>query len=414
MSPDTAASYSLADFYYSDDPDPLSPSAEFQEWCAEADWAMSLYEQSLAAGPKPKTEIASQGENQSVINLSSYNYLGLGSHPKTIAAAKSALDVFGTGSCGSPVLSGMTVLHRQLEQSLSSFLGYPQTMLFNSGFGGAIGILVGLMRRGDVVVLDEKSHICWVDGAKAATARTHYFKHNDADSLDAALAKYNDKRRVVIVEGIYSMDGDVAALENLLPVAQKHGVGVIIDEAHSILTIGENGRGTAEHLKIEDGIILKYGTFSKAFAGVGGFASGPTATLQYLRFYANSYSFSCSLPPASVSALIAALAVSQEEPERRQRLQANALYFREQLNALGFNTGLSCSQVVPIIIGSNRQRLYEAGNELRARGLFLAPVDYPSVPEHELRFRASITSEHDRSTLDESLNILCDILKPDR
>jgi 7-keto-8-aminopelargonate synthetase-like enzyme len=156
--------------------------------------------------------------------------------------------------------------------------------------------------------------------------------------------------------------------------------------------------------------VLTYGTFSKAFAGIGGFVSGPEETLRYLRYYANSYSFSCSLAPPTVAALIAALRVAEDEPEHRQRLQANADYFRTQLKELGLDTGTSASQVVPIIIGSDRQRLYELGHTLRARGLFLAPVDYPSVKEDELRFRASITSEHDRAALDETLNILSDTL----
>lgn len=411
MTLSAATKYSLADFLYLESEDPLAPSEEFLKWCADGERAMSLYEQSLAQGPVARTSIMVDGRAQPVINLTSYNYLGLGTHPKTVQAAKDALDAFGTGSCGSPILSGMTTAHRDLEAAVSAFLGREQTMLFNSGFGGAFGIMAGLLRRGDVAVLDERCHICWLEGAKAAGARPEFFAHNDADALDAALRKHEGKRRVIVVEGIYSMDGDLADLPTLVPVAQRHGVGVVIDEAHSILTTGETGKGATEHFGIEDGIVLKYGTFSKAFAGVGGFVSGPAATLRYLRFYANSYSFSCSLPPATVGALIAALAVSLDEPERRQKLQANADYFRGQLDGLGFDTGASASQVVPIIIGSDRQELYELGHTLRDRGLFLAPVDYPSVKENELRFRASITSEHDRAALDEALNILNDTIR---
>jgi glycine C-acetyltransferase len=283
-------------------------------------------------------------------------------------------------------------------------------MLFNSGFGGAFGIMAGLLRRGDVAVLDERCHICWLEGVKAAGARAEFFAHNDVDALEAALKRHADKRRVVVVEGIYSMDGDMADLANLIPMAQRHGVGTIIDEAHSILTTGRSGRGTTEYFDIEDGIVLKYGTFSKAFAGIGGFVSGPEATIRYLRFYANSYSFSCSLPPATVAALTTALKVAQSEPKRRKTLQDNATYFRQQLNSLGFNTGSSMTQVIPIILGSNRRRLYEYGHALRDRGLFLAPIDYPSVKENELRFRASVTSDHDRNTLDEALCILADTI----
>lgn len=412
MTLSAATKYSLADFLYLESEDPLAPSEEFLQWCADGEWAMSLYEQSLAQGPVARTSVMVDGRARPVINLTSYNYLGLGTHPRPVAAAKAALDEFGTGSCGSPILSGMTVLHRRLEQAVSAFLGREQTMLFNSGFGGAFGILAGLLRRGDVAILDERCHICWIEGAKAAGARAEFFAHNDPDALDAALSKHEGKRRVAVVEGIYSMDGDMADLPALVPVAKRHGVGIIIDEAHSILTAGETGRGATEHYDMEDGVVLKYGTFSKAFAGIGGFVSGPAATLRYLRFYANSYSFSCSLPPPTAAALVAALAVSQDEPERRRRLQDNAGYFREQVQGLGFSTGESQSQVVPIIIGSDRQKLYELGHTLRDRGLFLAPVDYPSVKEDELRFRASVTCEHDRATLDEALNILSDTLRP--
>ncbi len=412
MTADPATRYSLADFLYLEGEDPLTPSEDFLQWCRDGKWAMDLFEQELASAPVPHTSLALASGNHPVINLASYNYLGLGKHSKVIEAAKIALDEFGTGSCGSPLLSGMTVLHRRLEEAMSAFLGREATMLFNSGFGGAFGIMAGLMRRGDVVILDDRSHICWIEGARAAGARIEMFTHNDPAAFDAALAKHEGKRRIAIVEGIYSMDGDMADLPALVPVAKHHGVGIVIDEAHSILTVGESGQGATEHYGIEDGIVLKYGTFSKAFAGIGGFVSGPENTLRYLRFYANSYSFSCSLAPPSVAALIAALQVSQDEPERRQILQANAAYFREQLEGLGFDIGGAEGQVVPIIIGSNRQWLYEAGHMLRDRGLFLAPVDYPSVREDGLRFRASITSEHDRATLDEALNILADTLRP--
>jgi len=412
MTAERATKYSLADFLYLDSDDPLTTSSEFESWCRDGEWAMALYEPALAHGPTSRTALAAGPQEQPVINLTSYNYLGLGSHPAVTQAAKEAIDEFGTGSCGSPILSGMTVLHRKLEAAMSAFLQREQTMLFNSGFGGAFGIMAGLMRRGDIAVLDNRCHICWVEGAKTAGARIEMFDHNDPDAFDAALAKHDGKRRIAIVEGIYSMDGDMARLNDLAPIARNHGVGLVIDEAHSILAIGEHGRGTTEHFDAEDSVILKYGTFSKAFAGIGGFVSGPESTLRYLRFYANSYSFSCSLAPPTVGGLLAALKVAQEEPERRQRLQANATYFRDQVQGMGFSTGESESQVVPIIIGSDRQWLYESGHLLRNRGLFLAPVDYPSVREDELRFRASITCEHDQDTLDEALNIINDVLRP--
>lgn len=407
-----ASAFSLADFYFPDSDDPLTPSQDFADWRRDASWAIELYEQSLTAGPVPRTTLVVDGKPVPVINLASYNYLGLAKHPKTIAAAKAALDQYGTGACGSPILSGMTDLHRDLESRLSAFLGFEQAMLFNSGFGGALGILAGLMRRDDVAVLDTKCHISMIEGAKLSGARVELFDHNDADSLDALLAKHAGKRRVAVTEGIFSMDGDMADLPALVPVAEKHGVGLVIDEAHSIMTAGPNGRGATEHFGMEDRVALKYATFSKALATVGGFVAGPAKTIDYLRYFANSYGFSCALPPAMVAAILAGFELVTADDTLRKKLHENADYFRAKLHEIGIDTGKSTTQVVPIIIGSNRQLLYELAHELRSRGLFIAIADYPSVPEDSVRFRASITAAHTREDLDDALNIIADTVVP--
>lgn len=410
-SPDVST-YSLADFYWSDAPDPLIPPDDFTEWRQHVTWATSLYEQSLLGGPVPRTSLAIDGAPRPVLNFASYNYLGLSTHPETVAAAREALGRYGVGACGSPILSGMTDLHRALEARLSAFLGRDQTMLFNSGFGGALGMLAGLLRKGDVAVLDSRSHVSLLEGARLSGARVDLFEHNDAASLDAALTRHAGKRRVVVTEGIFSMDGDMADLPAIVEVAERHGVGVVIDEAHSILTTGPHGRGVAEHFGVEDRIALAYATFSKAFAAVGGFISGGGSTLDYLRFFANSYGFSCALPPAIVAALLAGLEVATRDDSLRTRLAGNAEYFRSGLHTLGLDTGASTSHVVPIMVGADRRLLYDLGLELRARGLFVAIVDYPSVPEGGLRFRASVTAVHSRRDLDEALTILGDAVAP--
>lgn len=403
---------SLADFFFSDGADPLVPPEDFTAWLQAGRRAASLYEPTLLEGPVPRTTLAAPEGAQRVINLASYNYLGLARRPEVVAAACAALQEYGTGACGSPLLSGLTELHRRLETELSAFLGREQTMLFNSGFAGALGILAGTLRKADVAVLDAKCHVCLLDGARLAGARLELFDHNSPSSLDAALARHKDARRLVVLEGVYSMDGDMGDLPALLPVTRDHGVGVLIDEAHSVLLFGATGRGVTEHFDEDDGVALKYGTFSKAFAGIGGFVSGSAELLNYLRLYASSYGFSCALPPAVVAGLLAALAVARREPELRARAQENADYFRTQLHGMGIDTGASTTQVVPMVIGSDRSLLYELGLELRRRGLFLAPVDYPSVPEDQVRFRASITAAHSREDLDEALNILADVVAP--
>lgn len=407
-----AAVLSLADFHLSDSDDPLIPSQDFAEWREAASWAIELYEQNLTAGPVPRTQLLVNGTPTPVINLASYNYLGFAKHPKTIAAAKAALDRYGTGACGSPILSGMTDLHRELERKLSDFLGYEQVMLFNSGFGGALGMLAGLLRRDDVAVLDSRCHISLIEGAKVSGARIEFFDHNDPASLDALLTKHAHRRKIAVTEGIFSMDGDMADLPALLPVVERHGVGLVIDEAHSILTTGPNGRGATEQLGVEGRVVLKYATFSKALSAAGGFVAGPARTIEYLRFFANSYGFSCALPPVMVAAILAGLKIAIDDSTYRERLQENAEYFRSRLHDLGLSTGPSNTHVVPIIIGSNRPLLYEIARDLRDKGLFVAIADYPTVPEGSLRFRCSITAAHTREDLDDALAIIAEIVVP--
>lgn len=400
--------YSLADFYLpeGDDPDLLTPPEDFTRWRREASWAAALFERSLLGAPVPRTEVETDRGRRRVINLASYNYLGLARDPETVRAAQDALATYGTGACGSPVLSGMTDLHRRLEARLSTFLGRESTMLFTSGFGGALGSIAGLLRKGDVAVLDERAHMSLVDGARLAQAQVRTFAHNSPTALDEALTRGRGHRQLVVVEGIYSVDGDMADLPALLEVAERHRAPVLIDEAHSILTAGPTGRGVAEHFGVEARVGLVYGTFSKSFAGLGGFVSGRAATLDYLRLYADSYVFSCALPPSVVAGLLAALDVATRDDGRRRRLSTNAEHFRRGLRTIGLDPGVSTTQVVPIILGSNRRLLYEAGHELLERGLFIAAADYPSVPPDQVRFRASITAAHTPADLDEALDIL--------
>ena len=404
------AEHSLADFYFSDSDDPLCPPEGFVQWAEAGSWAMSMYEPHMLGAVAPRMAIERAGERSDVINLSSYNYLGLATHPEVVEAAQQALRTYGTGACGSPLLSGMSDLHRGLERELAAFLGQEDCILFNSGFAGGMGTLAGVLRKGDVAILDAKTHLCSIDGVKLSRAKLVFFDHNDPDSLDQALTDSEGARRLVVVEGVYSMDGDTADLPRLLPVAEKHGVGVLIDEAHSILVYGAHGRGVVEHYGAEKSIGLQFATFSKAFAGCGGFTVGPRALLHYMRYYINAYGFSCALPPAVVAGLRKALEVATRDNSLRETLWANTRYFREQALKIGLDLGHGSSQVVPIMVGSDRRRLYELTRTLHRRGLFLAPVDYPSVPEDGLRFRVAITAAHTRADLDRALEILEDTI----
>lgn len=412
MTESEAMELCLADFFAPDGEDTLVPPARFFKWMEACRRGREMYEPRLLGGPTARTTLCCEGMPRKVVNLASYNYLGLAGHPEVVAASRDALERYGTGACGSPILSGMTDLHRMLEAALSDFLGREDTLLFNSGFSGGLGVIAGVLRKEDVAVLDSKCHACLVAGVRLSGATIKFFHHNDPESLDRALQRRRGARRLVIVEGVYSMDGDVADLPSLLPVVKHHNVNLVIDEAHSILVSGPNGRGITEHFGCETDIRLMYGTFSKAFGGIGGFASGPADLINYLRFFAGSYAFSCALPPAVVAGLLAALEVSRREPGLRQRLQENSDYFRDQLRGMGVDVGKSTSQVIPLMLGGERSLLYDLCGEFRRRGLFLAPVDYPAAPENELRLRAAITAGHSRADLDEALNIIKDVLVP--
>ncbi len=405
------AKLSLSNFLAGESSDPLQAPASFTNWMRVGAWAVELYEPELLASADARTVINYGGKPRPVINLCSYNYLGLANHPEVLAAAHEALRTHGMGACGSPMLSGMTDLHRELERRVAKFLKREDAMLFNSGFGGALGTISGLLRKSDVALLDNRSHLSLRDGAVLSRCHTEKFEHNDPASLDVALTRQKGRRQLVIVEGIYSMDGDFGNLKELLAVAESHGASVFIDEAHSMLACGEHGRGAAEKFGVEDRVPLLYGTFSKAFGALGGFVAGSKETLQYLRFYAHPYVYSCALPPVVIAAILKALELGTSQPELRVQLWENADYFHAQLRSLGLDSGASTTYVMPIVIG-DRERMYRLGHELRRRGLWVAPVDYPAVPQDRICFRACVTAKHTRADLDEALNILADTLVP--
>lgn len=407
-----ANQFSLADFYYSDSDNPLTPSADYLAWRRDTAWATSLYEPVLCDAPGPINHLHTATGPRRVINMTSYGYLGLVRHPAVIAAAKQALDDYGSGACGSPILSGKSLLHNTLEQKISTLTGYPSVLVFNSGFGGALGSAAGLMRKGDVAVVDARAHISMVDGLKVGGAKIAFFEHNSPRALDEVLSAHQGTRRLIFVDGLYSMDGDMADLPALLDVAESHGVGMFVDEAHSILCCGPNGGGVVEHFGARGRVGVQYGTLSKAFSCGGGFAATSTDLVEYMRFYSNTYGFTCALPPAVVAAASAAIDVATTEGWRRTQLWEQATYFRTALQSMGINTGTSTSYVVPIVVGEDRALLYDLGHKLRDRGLFVTPVDYPTVPLDQARFRASITALHTREILDEALQIIEDVFVP--
>lgn len=391
-----------------DGPDPLTPPEDFTAWREAAAQGFRVYETQVHGAAIPRVQIDIDGKLRRVINFSSYNYLGLSTHPETIAAAQAALLKYGTGACASPLLGGMSDLHAKFEEEMSHFQGAESTILYSSGYVAALAALSAVLRRGDVAVADSNMHMSAVDGVRLAGAKLATFEHNDPDSLAQCLDQHKDKRRLVLLEGLYPMDGDLPRLPELLDVADSYGVGVFLDEAHSILTCGPRGAGTAAHFGVGGRIGVKHASLAEGFAALGGSVSGSRTTMDYVRAYGNGYSFSVALPAPVIASLRAALKVAEADVGRREKLWANAYYLRTKLNEIGVDTGSSSSFIVPVMIGSDRQLLYDLCDKMRRRGLFLLPIDYPVVQEHQLRFRALVTAMHTREELDGALNIIED------
>jgi 7-keto-8-aminopelargonate synthetase-like enzyme len=400
-------SLNLADFYSGHDSDPLAAPPEFLEWIQETAPEQGLFQTALAGASGPRTRIVTDGEVCEVLNFASLDYLGLNRDPRIADAIRHAVDEWGVGACGVPLLTGTSRASQRLEAITSELLGRADTMLFPSGFSGGVGLMSALLRKGDVAIADAKAHMCWMDGIRSSGALLTMFPHGDLAALDALLDQHRSARRVVIVDGLYSMDGDTADLPALLDVCDAHGVGLIVDEAHSIFALGERGGGVTEMTGMQERVRLLFGTYSKGLSMLGGFASGDRDLLAYARLYAHPFGFSAALPPAYLAGMIEAVQIARRESERRTRLASNASYFRNALHDMGLDTGQSTTHVVPIIL-RDRRLLYESALQLRKRGLYLIPIDYPAVPEDAVRFRTSLSAAHTKEDLDEALNLIED------
>lgn len=406
--------YSLADFFYNDSDSVLEPPSDFQDWITNpvVRKSYSFFEQQLLAAPSARTEILSNIDHtrKRIINLTSYNYLGLSTHPEVVQAAKDALDTYGMGASGAPLLSGTFDLHVEFARRLAEFKQKEDCLLYSSGLGGNLGAMQGLLRKGDVLVLDEKCHKSLVDGGTLSQARMLFFDHNSPESLAAMLEKSAGKRCLVAVEGVYSMDGDLVRLPEIVEVCEQYKAPIYIDEAHSTLMFGEHGRGVAEHYGLEEKIGVSFGTFSKSFGGVGGFVCSNARIINYLRGYSSPWNFSCAPAPPIVAGLMKALEVATRDSSLRDKLWANTKRFREGLEALNLDLGESRSQVIPIIIGSSGEKLMSFAAEIQKRGLFLQPVDFPAVPAHARRFRISVSAQLTDEDIDTALTIIEDVI----
>ena len=369
-----------------------------------------VYGNPVRTAPKAEFEMYDRylDSARTFLNFCSYNYLGYSCHPEVIKETQAAIGKYGTGAVSAPLLSGYYDLSQRLEEEIARFKKKEAAVIFPTGYGANLGVLSCLLKPGDVAVLDILSHASIYDGVRLAGADIKVFSHNSAKHLERVLASLKGKRVIVCVEGVYSMDGDLANLPEIVAVCKKYGAKILLDEAHSTLIFGENGRGVAEYYGVEDQIDLTIGTFSKSFGAIGGFVVGEQKLMAYLKMFARSYVFSCAMAPHTAAGILKVLEIYEHDKTERDKLWENTRYMQKRLLEAGLDIGDTKSQVIPVIAGSDR-RLREISKRIFQRGLFTGVVTYPAVSTKRTRLRLSISSYHSKEQLDACAEILTEV-----
>ncbi|MCB4792447.1 MAG: aminotransferase class I/II-fold pyridoxal phosphate-dependent enzyme [Elusimicrobia bacterium] len=360
----------------------------------------------MAAGVYPyfhKTE-SEQGpetivEGKKKIIICSNNYLGLAGHPKVKEASIEAIRKYGTSPTGSRFLNGTFDLHEIAERKFARFVGKEASILFTTGHHSNLGAISTLVGKGDIVITDKLDHASIIDGCRLSLGEMVRYRHNDMDDLERQLIRHKDMGKLIVVDGVFSMEGDIANLPKIIELARSYGARVMCDEAHSIGVLGDNGRGTGEHFGIESEVDVIMATASKSLASIGGFIAAREEVVHYVKHLARSLIFTASLPPAQVAAIIAALDLIEKEPERRIRLWKNTKKMKEGFEDLGFNTGTSASPIIPITVGED-MKAFQMWRILFDGGIFTSPVVSPAVPEGHAIIRTSYMATHTDEQLD--------------
>ncbi len=366
--------------------------------CADA---AKYYAKVRDAGIYPYYRAISSGQDpvvthlgKELVMLGSNNYLGLTNHPEVKEAAAVALAMFGTGCAGSRLLNGTLDIHLQLEERLAAFSQREDALTFSTGFQVNLGVLSCLLRRSDVVLLDAMNHASIIDGCRLGFGKDYKYLHNDMADLERKLANIPaDKGKLIAIDGVFSMEGDVANLPEIVKLKNRYGARLLVDDAHGIGVFGANGRGTAEHFGLEDEVDLVMGTFSKSLATVGGFIAGRSEVIDFIRHEARAAIFSAAPPPASMAAAMKALEFIEREPERRKNLWENARFMKREFRTLGFDTGPSESPVIPVVVGEDITA-FVMTRKLQERGVFANPVISPAVPKGQAMMRTSYMATH--------------------
>jgi 8-amino-7-oxononanoate synthase len=349
------------------------------------------------------TEVTIDGHR--LIMIGSNNYLGLTTHPKVREAAIEAVRKYGTSCTGSRFLNGSLALHNQLEEELADFVGKEAALVFSTGYQVNVGTISALVGRGDVVITDREDHASIIDGCCMAQGEMRRFRHNDMQSLERALARCDsDQGKLVVVDGVFSMGGDIAPLPEIISLCKRYGARLMVDDAHAVGVLGHNGRGTADFYGVTDDVDLIMGTFSKSFASLGGFIAGDEAAIHYIQHHARSLIFSASMPAACVAACLAALDIMRSTPELSKSVMALGDRMRKGYRALGYDTGGSQTPIIPIIIGDDMptimmwKAMYDAG-------VYTNAVIPPAVPPSKSLLRTSYMATHTEAQMDRVLGL---------
>nr|WP_208020138.1 8-amino-7-oxononanoate synthase [Pseudoteredinibacter isoporae] len=370
----------------------------------EARREQQLYRERLNLG-SPQGAVVQFGE-KAFLNFSSNDYLGLANHPALIEKAKHSLDQFGFGAGASHLVCGHSDLHRELEQQLAAFTGRERALLFPSGFAANLAIQQVLLSKGDAVFHDRLNHASLLDGAQLSGARLLRFSHNDMDHLRQRLSSSSAEGKLIAVDAVYSMDGDLAPLDQLADIASEEDALLLADDAHGFAVLGDAGAGSVEHWNLDQNALpILMGTLGKAMGSYGAFVAGSEALIEALIQFARPYIYTTALPPSVAAASLAALDIVQNEPDRRKKLKQLIDYFREGSQSLGLPLMSSPTAIQPLLLGDSGLAL-SAAAALRERGVFLVAIRPPTVPQNSARLRVTLTADHEQSHIDQLLKAL--------
>jgi glycine C-acetyltransferase len=368
-----------------------------------------LDEQGLAIHPRTlegPTGARARFDGREVINLASNNYLGLANHPRMNRAAARAAEELGAGSGAVRTIAGTMTLHRELERRFADFKHAEDALMFQSGFTANAGTVAAILDREDVIVSDQLNHASIIDGARLSRAEIKVFPHKDVEAADALLAETArpGRRQLLITDGVFSMDGDIAPLPALVEVAERHGAIMMVDDAHASGVLGAGGAGTVDHFGLHGRVDVQVGTLSKAIGVLGGFIAGPHHLIEWLVNRGRPFLFSTSAPPAVTAACIEALNIMRDEPERLERLWSNTRMFKAGLHDLGFDTGMSETPITPVIT-RDEEKTQAFARRLFEEGVFTPAIVYPTVARGQARVRTIVTAEHTEEDLKEALSV---------